>query len=90
MAQKHILAARAVAWSNADVIRWQRRVVTSAGGDPGLVPDEPFAFWRLPEVERRVGLKRSSIYRKVAEGVFPPPVRLDVNTSALAGEPAAA
>lgn len=31
---------------------------------------------RLPEVKARVGLCRSSIYQRVAEGKFPPPVSL--------------
>lgn len=28
-------------------------------------------FLRLPEVERRVGLKRSAIYQRMSEGRFP-------------------
>jgi prophage regulatory protein len=31
---------------------------------------------RLPEVQRRVGLGRSTIYRWMAEGKFPRPVQL--------------
>mgnify|MGYP002628105127 CR=1 FL=1 len=31
---------------------------------------------RLPEVQRRVGLGRSTIYRWMAEGKFPKPVQL--------------
>lgn len=31
---------------------------------------------KLPEVEARVGLKKSSIYAGVAAGTFPAPVRL--------------
>ena len=31
---------------------------------------------RLPEVQHRVGLGRSTIYRWMAEGRFPKPVRL--------------
>jgi prophage regulatory protein len=31
---------------------------------------------RLPEVRRRVGLGRSTIYRWMAEGKFPKPVQL--------------
>jgi predicted DNA-binding transcriptional regulator AlpA len=31
---------------------------------------------RIGEVARRLGLHRASIYRKVANGDFPPPVRL--------------
>lgn len=31
---------------------------------------------RLPEVQRRVGLGRSSIYRDVKAGTFPAPIRV--------------
>ena len=31
---------------------------------------------RRPEVERRVGLRRASIYKWMAEGTFPKPVKL--------------
>jgi prophage regulatory protein len=31
---------------------------------------------RRPQVEARVGLKRSTLYQRVADGTFPPPVRL--------------
>jgi prophage regulatory protein len=31
---------------------------------------------RLPEVRKRIGLGRSSIYSLVRQGNFPPPVRL--------------
>ena len=34
-------------------------------------------FARLPEVEYMTGLKRSSIYRRIDAGTFPPPVSLD-------------
>ena len=33
-------------------------------------------FMRLPEVQRTVGLGRSAIYERVAEGSFPAPVPL--------------
>ena len=36
----------------------------------------PLVFLRLPEVERRVGLKRATIYRMIATGEFIPPVKL--------------
>ncbi|MEW5993336.1 MAG: AlpA family transcriptional regulator [Candidatus Zixiibacteriota bacterium] len=36
---------------------------------------------RLPEVERRVALKRSTIYRRIKEGSFPKPRKLAVNVS---------
>jgi len=31
---------------------------------------------RLPAVQQRVGMSRSAIYRLIAEGAFPKPVRL--------------
>lgn len=34
------------------------------------------AILRLPEVMARCGLARTSIYRRVAAGTFPPPVAL--------------
>jgi len=33
-------------------------------------------FLRLPEVKRRTGLSRSSIYLRIKAGHFPPPVSL--------------
>jgi prophage regulatory protein len=37
---------------------------------------------RLPEVCRRTGKKRSSIYREIAAGIFPRPVRIGERASA--------
>jgi prophage regulatory protein len=37
---------------------------------------------RLPEVERLIGLKKSSIYAGVAAGTFPPPIKLGVRAIA--------
>lgn len=73
--------ARAVAWTSPSITRWLRDRVTAAGGNPADVPDEEFRFLRLPEVRRRVGLSTSSIYRKVLEGVFPPPIPLGERSS---------
>ncbi len=36
---------------------------------------------RLPEVEKRSGLRRATIYRRAAEGTFPKPIRLGPNSS---------
>lgn len=36
---------------------------------------------RLPEVEKRTGLRRASIYRRAAAGTFPKPVRLGPNST---------
>lgn len=37
---------------------------------------------RLPEVRLRVGLSRTEIYRKIANGKFPAPVKLGERASA--------
>jgi len=67
---------RAVAWPSPLIIKWLRDQIAAAGADPAMVPDEPFRFRRLPEVEDITGLSKSSIYRKVDEGTFPAPVTL--------------
>ncbi|MDM0046942.1 AlpA family transcriptional regulator [Variovorax dokdonensis] len=36
----------------------------------------PERLLRLPEVETRVGLRKSSIYEAIRRGAFPTPVRL--------------
>jgi prophage regulatory protein len=36
---------------------------------------------RLPEVLRRVGLRRSSLYRQISLGMFPRPIRLGLRAS---------
>ena len=41
-----------------------------------IVCQKPTCLIRLPEVRRRVGLSRSSIYAKVALAEFPAPVSL--------------
>ena len=70
--------ARAVAWTNASIIEWQRRRLAEAGHDPTSVPDEPcFRFLRLPEVLKRTGLSTSSLYRAIAADQFPPGVPID-------------
>ena len=37
---------------------------------------EPLTFLRLPEVMRRTAKCRSDIYRDIAKGIFPAPVKL--------------
>lgn len=44
------------------------------------------AILRLPEVERRVGLRRSSIYERVSRGAFPQPVKLGTASGWLEDE----
>lgn len=60
------------------VIGWLRERVAASGGDPSVIPDEPAAMFRIPEVERRTGLSRATIYRMASAGEFPRPIRLSV------------
>ena len=39
--------------------------------DQLTISDRPSRLIRLPEVMKRVGLKRSTIYRKMVDGTFP-------------------
>ena len=45
---------------------------------------EPLTFLRLREVCRRSGLARSTLYRRIAEGDFPGPVKLGTRAGASA------
>lgn len=74
----HLPGGRAVAWISTEVIHWLRARVRASGGDPTAIPDEPSAMWRIPEVERRTGLSRATVYRMVAAGEFPNAIRLSV------------
>ena len=40
---------------------------------------QPDRIIRLDTVRDRTGLSRSTIYRKIAEGTFPPQIRISVN-----------
>lgn len=40
---------------------------------------EPDRIIRLKTVLNRTGLSRSTIYRKIAEGTFPPQLRISIN-----------
>jgi prophage regulatory protein len=42
---------------------------------------EPDRIIRLKTVLARIGLSRSTIYRKIAEGTFPPQIRISVHGS---------
>lgn len=39
----------------------------------------PLAFVRLPEVLRRLAQGRSTTLRRIAAGLFPPPIKLGAN-----------
>jgi prophage regulatory protein len=43
--------------------------------------DQPLIYLRLPEVLRRVGLSRSSVFRLIKQGSFPAPVKLSKRAS---------
>ena len=45
-------------------------------GGATFTPKKPGKLLRLPAVEERTGLKKSSIYAGVKAGTFPAPVRL--------------
>ena len=40
---------------------------------------QPDRIIRMNTVRDRTGLSRSTIYRKIAEGTFPPQIRISVN-----------
>ena len=46
------------------------------------LPDSALTLERLPQVKARTGLSRSEIYRKVALGDFPSPIKLGQRASA--------
>lgn len=83
-------APRAVGWPSPPVLEWLRSRLTASGGDPSVVPDEPFRFMRLTEIEARTGLKRSAIYKYIAAGKFPAPVSLTGTPRAYNDAPRAA
>lgn len=47
---------------------------------------KPLALERLPTVMARTGLSRSEVYRRVAQGTFPAPVKIGQRSSAWAGK----
>lgn len=40
---------------------------------------QPDRIFRMDTVRDRTGLSRSTIYRKIAEGTFPPKIRISIN-----------
>ena len=44
---------------------------------------EPDRIIRLKTVLSRTGLSRSTIYRKIAEGTFPPQIRISIHGAGL-------
>ena len=51
-------------------------------GRPTVNPTRPGKLVRLPVVEERTGLKKSSVYFGVKAGTFPAPVRLSARAVA--------
>lgn len=45
-------------------------------------PSGPLVLERLPQVKARTGLSRSEIYRRIALGDFPAPIKLGLRASA--------
>ena len=45
------------------------------------VPRKGDSVLRLPEVEKRTGLRRATIYRRATAGTFPKPVRIGPNAT---------
>jgi prophage regulatory protein len=48
----------------------------------GTSPAVPYAYLRRRQVEKVVGLSRTTIYRLIGLGKFPPPMRLGANSVA--------
>ena len=42
----------------------------------------PLVLLRLPEVKTHTGLSRSELYRRIAQGTFPAPVKIGARASA--------
>ena len=58
--------------------------VTQVGGSEVLDRNTPIRedrIIRLRTVLSRTGLSRSTIYRKIAEGTFPPQIKISINGS---------
>ncbi len=55
-------------------------------GGVAVAPAKPGKLLRLPAVEERTGLKKSTIYAGVKAGTFPAPVRLSARAVAFREE----
>lgn len=62
-------------WAIAMALEWEG-VMADADLDVAPEPKRVTRLIRLKEVQHRVGLGRSTIYRWMAEGKFPKPVQL--------------
>lgn len=52
------------------------QVVPPPQGEKALDLSAVRAFYRIADVVRITGLSRATVYRRIAEGRFPPPVHL--------------
>jgi len=52
--------------------------------NPNAREQDALTLQRLPEVKARCGLSRSEIYRRIAAGDFPKPIKLGERASAWA------
>jgi predicted DNA-binding transcriptional regulator AlpA len=68
--------AHSIAWPSTVILEWMRSRVVASGGDSATIPDEETRFWRMPEVIKRTGMSRTTIYRRIADGGFPSPLTL--------------
>jgi predicted DNA-binding transcriptional regulator AlpA len=64
------------AWKSSDIDNWIRNQIIASGQDGSIVKDEPLRILKLREVIERTRLSKSSIYRQIAAGRFPPPFHL--------------
>jgi Prophage CP4-57 regulatory protein (AlpA) len=63
-------------WESPVITEWLRGQQVAAGRDPSLVKEEGFRYLRLPDVRRLTSLSKTSIYRRIAAGSFPRPMKL--------------
>jgi predicted DNA-binding transcriptional regulator AlpA len=64
------------AWISTLIDNWIRSRIIASGQDGSVVRDEPQRILKLPDVIARTRLTKSSIYRLIAAGKFPPPFHL--------------
>ncbi|MFD1951344.1 helix-turn-helix transcriptional regulator [Sphingomonas arantia] len=77
-AGREALAVRRQRRKPADLFRAAREADAATGGG-NSVTREHDNIVRLPEVRRRTGLHRATIYRKVAAGTFPTQIAISTN-----------
>jgi len=63
-------------WPSPEIAEWLRGQQVMAGRDPSIVKDQGFRYLRLKEVLTVCGLSERAIYRSIAAGRFPRPIKL--------------